>query len=160
MDPWEEKVVTWLDEQEKVAKAPPKQGVHPAPPVNISVITMSQVFGVLEVPVKNQGKVDERRVGAILRRLGFRRTEKGGHRAWVQTVSLTSSQQPPQAPPIQQPLVVPGQAKPQETDSPTAPPLPPLVLDSQPGGAVAEPASTGTTVGETSSNLEVVSVER
>ena len=85
-DPWEEKVVDWLFGK-------PKQGDHVHIPVkDPTFITTAEVLSdALRMEAGRWSKGEERRVGAILRRLGYRsgeRTVDGQRRkGWVQSSS-------------------------------------------------------------------------
>lgn len=161
VDPWEESIDKWLDGQTMAAKAPAKQGLHPAPAVDTSKVTMSQVLDVLEVPVERRGKGEERRVGAILRARNYVRREVDGKKAWVKAtanvkpVKKAPAPVVPPSPPsspavapisplVKEPAAANGGDKPQESRPTTDSPLPPLQREDLQDGVVpvaAQPVS-------------------
>lgn len=85
-DPWEEEISNWL-------LGKPKQGAHPFIPVqDPTFVTTGEVLSIaLGMQSDRWNKAEERRVGAILRRLGYRSGERrvDGRRrkGWVKSSS-------------------------------------------------------------------------
>jgi predicted P-loop ATPase len=80
VDPWFHLIVNWLTPR---PAGDEKQGVHRAGPTDPSVLTASEVMSeALSLSAAHQDKAAERRVGAILRTLNYKRGWRGRERVW------------------------------------------------------------------------------
>jgi hypothetical protein len=97
-DAWEEPIADWLDANEKIAAAydpevKAEAGKFEPPPKPVPVTIGEIAFGACDIPIERLGTTEQRRITAVLTRLGWKRGRKemGTRRQlWVKAHEGTS----------------------------------------------------------------------